>query len=170
MDCGATYGCVIIRGAKLASEALTHEIQNEITAVKIIMGLMSRVGTSLNRQVQPIVVGPARPHRRPGIGGVAKVVVQRKAIPPATTDGWVIPEEPSGLRRVNTIPLEQRVHRIVENGAVKHHAVSGGAELIRPVVPIVEQRRHASDIYVVETGGVELAGHHAVEGTSGRQQ
>ena len=136
------------------------------------MSLVSDESSSLHGDIKGIVVGPAAPHRRPLIRVVREETIERKAAPPRTRDGWIIPEHGPRLSSIALITLIKNVLRDLELGTIKDDRVGGGGEFVGTVVTVVEQGGGSVSIHVVVPGIHEIGVlvQQTVVGTSRRQE
>ena len=162
----------VVSGSQLSSPPRSHGIQDEVTGVKIIMGLMSDVLATLHGDKEGIAVGPAAPHRRPLVCIIQEEAVERKATPPGTSDSGIIPKHTPRLSRIALIALVEKVLGDLELGAVEDDRVGGGGEFVGTVVTVVEQGGGSVRVHVEEAGIPEFGVlvQHTIVGTGRGQE
>ena len=120
------------------------------------MSLMCDVLSGLHGDKESVVVGPAAPHRCPLVRIVLEDAVERKAAPPRTCDGWIIPEHGPWLSRIALITLVENILGNLQLGTVEDDRVGGSGELVGTVVTVVEQGGGSVGVDVGEAGILEL--------------
>jgi hypothetical protein len=103
----------VVPVAQLSRPPLSKRVHDEISSIEIPVRLMPGEDARLHRDKHAIVVGPAGAHRRPRVGLVRKVVVEREAVPELAGNLRVVVEHRHGLGGVSSVTLEEGVHREV---------------------------------------------------------
>lgn len=146
----------VISRSQLSRPTSPEGIQDEVTHVEIVMGLMSLQLPGFDSDIHPILIRPAAPHRRPLIRRVVEEVVQSHVIPERARNGGVVPEHTPGLGSIMLVTLEEHVFGMVVIIAVQEHRVGRSGEFVGTVVTICEKRTETGDEHVEQSGQPEV--------------